>query len=160
MKQAIITTVFVFCLLAKSFCQPAGTIIAYAGKSIPKGWEICDGREVSKTDAKYAALYNAIKNTWGGNANPNFKLPDLRGQFLMGVSVTSEVSQSGGASHHNHGGATSDAFERPGTPTVSDGYRVDNDRRSPQATGLAHKHTIEAADNLPPYKKILYLIKL
>lgn len=162
MKKIISTSALVFCFFVKSFCQPAGTIIAYAGKSIPKGWELCDGREVSKKDPKYVNLYTAIKTTWGGNDNPNFKLPDLREQFLSGVSNSGEVAQSGGSKTHNHGGATSDAFERPGTATVSDGYHNDGDDRNkpPQVTGLAHKHSITSAENLPPFKKIMYLIKL
>jgi hypothetical protein len=133
---------------------PPGTVIAFAGRAIPAGWEICDGREVSKTDARYVNLYNAIQTTWGGNDNPNFKLPDLRGQFLMGASTTADVSNGGGTSMHDHGGWTSDAFAR------SDGYKVNDDRRSPQASGLAHQHSIGSVNHLPPFRQLIYLIKL
>jgi Phage Tail Collar Domain len=132
-----------------------GMIIAHAGKSIPEGWELCDGREVNKNDARYAALYRQIGTTWGGNDNPIFRLPDLRGQFLMGALEMSEVGSSGGKSFHNHGGETSHAFAFP------DGYYAPNGTgRSPQTTGLAHKHIINESSNLPPYKQIVFIIKL
>jgi hypothetical protein len=131
----------------------AGTIVAFAGKAIPPGWEICDGREVNKTDPRYQALYRAIGITWGGNDNPNFRLPGLEGRFLMGSASTS-VGKEGGSSNHDHGSWTDNAFE------MSDGYRVTDDRRAPHASGLAHKHRITAVNHLPPYKQIMYIIKL
>ncbi len=74
----------------------------------------------------------------------------------MGVLNTAEIAESGGSDKHNHGGETSHAFAFP------DAYHADPDgrHRAPQCTGLAHKHTISEATNLPPFKKILYIIKL
>jgi len=65
--------------------MPAGTIVPYGGETIPDGWLLCDGREVSRSE--YANLYNAIKTIWGhGNNSTTFNLPDMRGVFLRGVS--------------------------------------------------------------------------
>lgn len=149
-------SIFMVLITNSIIAQPTGTIMAFAGKSIPKGWDLCDGKEVSKTDSKYINLHKAIGNTWGGNNNPNFNLPDLREQFLMGVKSTSDLAQSGGTTTHNHSGSTSHAFGNP------DGYHADpeNRTRAPQVTGLAHTHTISTESNLPPFKKILYIIKL
>jgi len=63
---------------------PVGTVIAWAGESdsVPADWMICDGRSLKKN--KYAGLYAAIGQAWGGGGN-RFNLPDLRGRFIRGV---------------------------------------------------------------------------
>jgi len=68
---------------------PAGIIVPFAGKSsnVPNGWLLCDGRPFKKTD--YPNLFDAIGTNWGGDATPNFFLPDLQGKFLRGVSYLS-----------------------------------------------------------------------
>lgn len=65
-----------------------GIVVAFAGTRIPPGWEFCDGRSVSKDDPKYKKLFEAIGAIHGGDANPNFQLPDYRGRFLRGVDGT------------------------------------------------------------------------
>jgi microcystin-dependent protein len=64
---------------------PIGAVLAYAGpvETIPSNWMLCDGKELDRTDEP--ALCDAIGNSWGGNGNPKFLLPDLRGIFLRGV---------------------------------------------------------------------------
>lgn len=61
---------------------PVGTILPYGGSSAPPGYLPCDGRVVSRID--YPQLFVAIATAWGGDGNPNFHLPDLRGRFLRG----------------------------------------------------------------------------
>ncbi|MBP5583644.1 MAG: tail fiber protein, partial [Bacteroidales bacterium] len=66
---------------------PAGMVSPFAGpvESIPTGWLLCDGSEISR--AEYANLYDAIGVCWGiGDGATTFNLPDLRGIFLRGVS--------------------------------------------------------------------------
>lgn len=62
---------------------PAGTILPYAGKSIPDGWLACDGRSYLKQEHK--KLYDAIGTLWGAKDNKSFNVPDLRGYFLRGL---------------------------------------------------------------------------
>jgi hypothetical protein len=50
---------------------PVGSIVAYAGKSAPKGWLLCDGKPI---EAAFKALIALI--------GP--KTPDLQGYFLRG----------------------------------------------------------------------------
>lgn len=71
---------------------PVGTIEAFAGPKtkIPSGWALCDGTSVSQTDPKYAALFAAIGNAWGGSGTSNFNLPDTRGLFLRGQGGTND----------------------------------------------------------------------
>jgi microcystin-dependent protein len=64
---------------------PTGTVIAFAGEKIPAGWELCDGRLVDKNDPRFRVLFDVIGTVHGGNASPNFQLPDYRGMFLRGV---------------------------------------------------------------------------
>lgn len=69
---------------------PPGTIIHYAGRTVPSGWLICNGANVSRTD--YAALFAAIGTIYGaGDGATTFGLPNLGGRFLEGATSTSSV---------------------------------------------------------------------
>lgn len=60
----------------------AGTIAAFGMNSAPSGWLKCNGQLVSRTT--YADLFAQIGTTYGTTTSSNFKLPDLRGEFLRG----------------------------------------------------------------------------
>ena len=69
---------------------PPGTIIHYAGRTVPSGWLIANGAKVSRKD--YAALFAAIGTTYGvGDGSTTFGLPNLDGRFLEGTTSTSSV---------------------------------------------------------------------
>lgn len=52
---------------------------------IPEGYLICNGQEYSKTD--FPELYSVIKDKYGAALKPNmFKVPDLRGLYIIGTS--------------------------------------------------------------------------
>lgn len=69
---------------------PPGTIIHYAGRTVPSGWLICNGANVSRTD--YAALFSAIGTIYGaGNGSTTFGLPNLNGRFFEGTTYTGSV---------------------------------------------------------------------
>lgn len=69
---------------------PPGTIIHYAGRTVPSGWLICNGANVSRTD--YAALFAAIGTIYGtGDGSTTFGLPNLNARFLECTTSTSEV---------------------------------------------------------------------
>ena len=104
---------------------PAGTVIAYAGQSIPPGWLVADGRWLKRSD--FPKLYEAIEATYGHREEARqFRLPDLRGYFVRGYGrVKSRDSnkdrqfgsyQDSGVERHSHDvsgtGHTSDA-DRP-----------------------------------------------
>ena len=74
--------------LPASVDPPVGTIVAFAGlaAAVNEGagnWLVCDGRPMNRHE--HAALFQAIGTAWGGDGEPTFFLPDLRGQFLRGV---------------------------------------------------------------------------
>ena len=70
----------------KSQLVPPGTIVAFAGKSPPEGWLLCDGAPVSRS--MFFDLFAAVGTGWGAGDGVNtFNLPDLRGRFLRGVDM-------------------------------------------------------------------------
>jgi microcystin-dependent protein len=114
---------------------PPGVIIAYGGTSAPTGYLLCDGTSYLRTD--YANLYTAIGNAYGTADGTHFNVPDLRGQFLRGVT---------GAS-----GNDPDASSRTAMKT---GGNTGNNVGSIQADELrSHTHpyngTPQAAQNFP-----------
>ena len=75
------------CYMHPVFYTMAGEIKMWAGDTIPDGWLLCDGSEVSKTD--YPNLYAAIGDLWGvPNSSSNFKLPKLTGKVPVGYDPT------------------------------------------------------------------------
>jgi hypothetical protein len=77
---------------------PVGSIMPFAGRhnNIPAGWLLCDGRQLDRTH--YGALFNVIGTFWGvGNNYSTFNLPDLRGYFLRGVSLSTQRDPDAGA---------------------------------------------------------------
>ena len=68
-----------------SYSVPIGCIIPFSGSTIPVGFLLCDGSEVSKTD--YADLYAVIADLYGTVTDTSkFKLPDLRDRFVQGAN--------------------------------------------------------------------------
>jgi hypothetical protein len=110
---------------------PSGTIVAYFGAEIPVGWVLCDGRPTA-------------------SGRPT---PDLRNRFVMGVDPTAEpVGRVGGASSHDHSGVT-------GKPKEED-QGVDKDSNAHAANdGHTHDVKVARADHLPPYVKLIYIMK-
>ena len=89
----VLMTPFLTKLMVQAFNPPAvppGTIIHYAGRTVPSGWLICNGANVSRTD--YAALFAAIGTIYGtGNGVTTFGLPNLNGRFFEGTTYTGSV---------------------------------------------------------------------
>lgn len=99
---------------------PAGSVVDFAGSSIPSGWLECNGQTVSRTT--YATLYAAIGDTHGaGDGSTTFNLPDCRGRASVGVGTGSGLTErilgskfgsethlltgdQSGTSEHNHDG--------------------------------------------------------
>lgn len=72
----------------------AGTVIAYAGNTIPSGYLICNGAAISRTT--YAALFAAIGATYGaGDGSTTFNLPDLTDRFVQGSNNPGTIKAAG-----------------------------------------------------------------
>ena len=64
--------------------NPSGTILVFAGETLPEGYLWCDGAPVLRTE--YPELFIAIGELWGvGDGSNTFNTPDLRGYFLRGI---------------------------------------------------------------------------
>lgn len=76
-----------------------GSIISYAGISVPSGYLVCDVSTISRTT--YANLFASLGTSWGaGDGSTTFNLPDLRGRFMRGVD-------NGAGNDPNAGGRSS-----------------------------------------------------
>ena len=67
-----------------------GQIIAVGFNFAPPGWAFCDGQSVDISS--YAALFNLIGTTYGGDGQTTFKLPDLRGRGAAGFGQAPGLS--------------------------------------------------------------------
>lgn len=64
-----------------------GTIVPFAGSTIPDGYLTCDGTAVSRTT--YSDLFAVIDTTYGaGDGSTTFNLPNLKGRVLVGLDGT------------------------------------------------------------------------
>ncbi len=78
---------------------PTGSVHVMATTNVPSGYLECAGQYVSRTT--YAALYAAIGTTWGSSSSSNFRLPDLRGQFIRGWVNTKTGTNDDGRTFAN-----------------------------------------------------------
>ena len=74
------------------FQVPIASIQAFATETVPDGYLICDGSEVSRVD--YADLFNVLGTVWGaGDGTTTFNIPDFRGEFLRGFDAGRGVDE-------------------------------------------------------------------
>lgn len=122
---------------------PAGTIIAFGGRTIPSGWMLCDGSAVNRTT--YATLFAAIGISFGGGDGVNtFNLPDLRGRFVRGMDGgTGRDPDAANRSASGPGGPSGNvvgSLQGPATAAPANPFTTEN-------TG-SHTHTNGAFDRL------------
>ena len=68
---------------------PAGTIVQFAGSTVPDGWLLCDGTQYAYGNSTYTRLYSAIGFSYGGSlAAGVFGVPNLKGRVPVGRDAT------------------------------------------------------------------------
>lgn len=82
---------------------PIGSIVGFAGTSVPNNWLIADGSEVSRET--YSELFEVIGTYYGeGDGTTTFNLPDRRGKVGVGLLTTDEdfniLGNIGGSKTH------------------------------------------------------------
>lgn len=82
---------------------PVGTIIPYAGATIPSNYMKCEGQELSRIE--YDILFSAIGTTYGaGDGTTTFNLPNLKGRIITGVDSNDTdfdvLGETGGEKTH------------------------------------------------------------
>lgn len=150
---------------------PTGAIMAFGVTSIPGGWLLCNGANVSRTT--YAALFAAIGTRFGaGDGSTTFTLPNLDGRFLQGTTDTSQVGKYVEAGLPNIIGKASRVIQFAPTYTSSGAlYSTDKEYNnfSTGQGGFGFTFNLDAARSNPVYggsntvqpagMKILFCIK-
>ena len=86
-----------------------GTGTGFQSNGIPTGYLECNGQLLDRST--FAALFNVIGTKYGNTSGSNFRVPDLRGEFIRGVNTSSSgsdanraigSSQGGQNASHNH----------------------------------------------------------
>lgn len=151
-----------------------GTILGYAGSSLPSGYLWCDGSYVSQTT--YAALYAVCGSLYGSPIGGNFPLPDLRGRVMVAPDPTGvwlpnwkpSQGQSHGEELHLLTGPESGIASHTHLvkdPTTSGGGLVGLSSGSPGGFGSAPSgaagpaNASTAHNNLQPVLACQYIIK-
>ncbi len=73
--------------------MPTGSILPYAGSSVPTGYLFCDGNEYDQTGT-HSSLFSTIGSTYntGGETTGFFRVPDLQGRVIAGRDNMSGTS--------------------------------------------------------------------
>jgi microcystin-dependent protein len=76
--------------------QPfVGEIRMFAGNFAPAGWMFCEGQQLAISE--YETLYQLIGDTYGGDGQLVFQLPDLRGRIPIHQGPGFPMASAGGA---------------------------------------------------------------
>jgi microcystin-dependent protein len=73
--------------LSKVATVPIGSLVSFAGTTLPNGYLLCDGAEI--LISSYPELFSALGTTYNGSEPlvgiATFRLPDLRGRMAIGA---------------------------------------------------------------------------
>lgn len=126
---------------------PVGTVVNYAGSTIPLQWYLCYGQALSRT--VFSALFTAIGTTYGaGDGSTTFNLPDYRGRVLAGRD------DMGGSAAGRIGTVSTDSGTIVGVTLGSAGGSATHVQTTAEliahnhtAADSGHTHTVTADDN-------------
>ncbi|PHO10331.1 hypothetical protein CPG37_04595 [Malaciobacter canalis] len=157
---------------------PTGSIITFPTNTVPTGFLECNGAVLSRTT--FADLFKIIGTTYGHTNLNNFRLPDLRGEFIRGwdhgrgidrartigsfqfgtlvaaeMDSVGQVTQMGAG---NQGSYVSEFYaDRPNTEQLSGKYFTQTPPG--QSTYLASTHPNYVGSTRPRNVSMMYCIK-
>ena len=77
---------------ARYYACPTGTMLPFAGKTVPAGFLLCNGAAISRTT--YVRLFSVLGTTWGaGDGSTTFNLPNVNDRCLEGTTNTANVGK-------------------------------------------------------------------
>lgn len=174
---------------------PLGIIQLWAGATVPEGYELCEGQQLRIAD--YPTLYAALGTTFNTAISSTgtkyttmsgyFRLPDLRGRFVVGYNSSdadyNASGKGGGEKQHSltltempaHTHSLKDYYFIENSAAVSSGLsgtesagakvsgsaKTDNDNN----TLMYKTHATEMAgsgyahENRPPYYTLAYIMR-
>jgi microcystin-dependent protein len=151
--------------------MPIGSVIMFAGESIPTGWLVCDGSLL--TSDNYPDLYTVIGVKYGGSG-ANFNLPNFKGRVAAGADSNdidfNLLGKTGGEKTHiltineipSHTHRTENICSYPeGVPNTHTGYGYNEIslNKSSYGSDIGATGGGQAHNNLQPYLVINYIIK-
>jgi hypothetical protein len=71
-----------------------GMVKMLTGKTVPQGWALCDGREMSVS--QHPALFAIVGATYGGDGRTTFALPDVS-ESMFPKPVSTDTAFEGAA---------------------------------------------------------------
>ena len=154
---------------------PVGTIIPYAGTTIPSNYMKCEGQALSRIE--YDILFSAIGTTYGvGDGSTTFNLPNLKGRIITGIDSNDTdfdtLGETGGEKTHTLtvDEIPSHAHEQLAVSNPnSGGPGIRGTYNEQEGTGMSRYPTNtqtgttgggEAHNNLQPYIVLNYIIKV
>ena len=160
--------------------MPLGTVLPIATESVPEGWMLCDGREISIEE--YQGLYDLIGTTYGAGDSAfwaqvffpatTFNIPDLRGRTIIGandmggeqseviVNHPAQRGQSGGAEMHQLVQSELPVVSFPVLSFQSAGPDLIINGSTPVAETQIQFGADEPHNNMQPYMALNYMIKV
>ena len=170
---------------------PLGIVQIWAGKVVPSGYELCEGQQLKISE--YPALYAAIGSTYNNaysytgsrysTMSGYFRLPDLRGRFLVGYNASdadyNAYGRIGGEKKHalttSEMPSHSHVFKDYYYPEAHDGVNYDtiitNNKIGSNKTDydnnhlFYYRHNTDSAgsgyshENRPPYYSLAYIMR-
>ena len=121
-----------------------GTGTGFQSDGIPTGYLECDGQLLDRST--FAALFNVIGTRYGNTTSSNFRVPDLRGEFIRGYDHGRGIDagrgindpQGGQNQQHNHP-ASSNA-------SVSDSGHFHHSFRSGNSGNRQHNSSLTSSN--------------
>lgn len=92
-SKKVPNTKFVQDAIKRNAGAPTGVVVGFMGKTIPSGWLLCNGQNVSRTT--YANLWTVLGKPNTGDKSTTFTLPNLTGRFLEGATTPLTVKNAG-----------------------------------------------------------------
>ena len=141
---------------------PPGTVLAFAGGTVPTGYLLCNAAAINRTT--YAGLFAAIGTTYGaGDGSTTFNLPELRGEFIRGLDNGRGVdsgrtlgsAQTDQMESHNHTFTGTAVAAHTHTGTTSSDAHTHTFSGTTVSAG-AHTHPLPGASGTGAYNYVAF----